>query len=912
MPIACADSKRAGPADHHRGRQRALCAGCGDGVSLLRRRLALSVGRCWLPLIFVSAFAISLPIVRQAVAATINVPAGTNLGALPSSDLANGNILSLQGNVTLSGSLNAPTGSPGLTINGNSHTITLTNGDFALPGNSVPNLSLQNVTIEGGNNTSAISGVNDQGVNIPITGNVTFSNIHTPQTGSAIGLTSNGTVAIGGSGSAVSFDNNTAPSGGAISIANAGFALSGIATFSGNMATSGNGGAINSAGNSAFTINGPVLEFTGNTAAGGGGAIFAENNSIIIDSNVDGNVTLSNNHAMRGNGGAIDEASNSVLIGSAGSTVMITGNTATANGGAINSRNTGVTISGDDITLQGNMAGGNGGAVFENSGPVLIGDANGATVNISGNIAGSVAGSNGGAIYDNNSSVTVNGNARLTNNIAASGSGGAIYETNGSVLISNSGGNVSLTGNTAGINGGAIYEGGSGAVTIGSSAATVDITGNQSMGGQGGAIYGGGGSVTIHGSNVTVANDMAGTDGGAIFTNGSNPIAIGDTGATVSITDNTSGGQGGAVNGGGGSVTIHGNNVTLDGNTAGTGGGAIFTNGSVAIGDDGGATVNITGNQSTGGQGGAVYAGNGFTLTAGAPAGGMITGNMAAGQGGAIFLNGGNLDLNAMGGNIIFSGNTENNGAPNAIYFNNTGPAPSQATFNTAVGQKISFFDPIESNGTNGIVSVTKTGPGTVSFDGALNPNVSNIFAQTTVQEGTFEVAHNAVYGVNAPNTSFTVNSGAILQGGVAGTVAASQFMLQSGATFNIAGNAPPSQGFSVFTIDAAQASFQSGSRTLFNTELNDGSVQRTDLLVLSHGIADGPGGVVVTNFGGQGAETVGDGIRLVEAINGATTTPNNFALLGEVRGGAFDYDLFRGDLTPVTSRTTGSCVRAS
>jgi hypothetical protein len=82
---------------------------------------------------------------------------------LPPPDLANANTLSLQGNATLSGSLNAPTGSPGLTINGNAHTITLTNGGFALPGNTVPNLTLQNVTIAGGNNASAISGSNLQG-----------------------------------------------------------------------------------------------------------------------------------------------------------------------------------------------------------------------------------------------------------------------------------------------------------------------------------------------------------------------------------------------------------------------------------------------------------------------------------------------------------------------------------------------------------------------------------------------------------------------------------------------------------------------------------------------------------------------------------------------------------------------------
>jgi outer membrane autotransporter protein len=423
------------------------------------------------------------------------------------------------------------------------------------------------------------------------------------------------------------------------------------------------------------------------------------------------------------------------------------------------------------------------------------------------------------------------------NNMAPSGSGGTIYETNGSVLISNSGGNVSVTGNTAGINGGAIYEGGGGAVMIGSSAAAVGITSN-----------------------------MAGSSGGGIYSQS-------------------------------GPVTITGNGITIQGNGATTGnGGAVYAGNGFTLNANGPATIS---SNAAGGLGGAIYlnAGNLNLNTTGGDIG--LSGNIAGGQGGAIYLNGGNLALNATGGNITFSGNTENGGTSNAIYFNNA--TQSQATFNTAAGQKISFFDPIESNGANGLVSVTKTGPGTVSFDGALNPNVSNIFAQTTVQEGSFEVAHSAVYGVNAPNTSFTVNSGAILQGGVAGTVAANQFTLQSGATFNIAGNAPPAQGFSVFTIDAAQASFQSGSTMLFNTELNDASVQHTDLLVLSHAITDAPGGIVVTNFGGAGGETGDrDGIRLVEAINGATTTPNNFTLLnGELRAGAFDYDLFRGGLNP-------------
>ena len=711
-----------------------------------------------------------------------------------------------------------------LTVNGNGHTITLSNGAFfQFPSNAntaseagslaFGDATTQAITVQSGSRSTggAIFGDNtgQAGASIPIQGTATFLNNVAAGSengvgGGAVGFPnlSGGTLRIGSPGSTVFFTTNSAAvsNGGAIGAVNAGLTISGNATFSNNTAAAGNGGAIYDAGAGGANVtigdsSRSNVTFTKNTAAQGGGAVFAQNNNVIVN----GNVTLSENRALGGRGGAIDEESNSVTVGSAGSTVSITKNTAESDGGAIWSQNNGVTINGANITLEQNTANGSGGTVFDGNGLVLIGDASGATVNIIGNTAGS----NGGAVYANNGSVTVNGNVTLMNNIATSGSGGAIFETNNAVQISNNGGNVSITGNTAGSDGGAIYEGEGGTVTIGNSAANVGITGN-----------------------------MAGSSGGGIYSQN-------------------------------GLVTITGVGITIEGNGATTG------------------------------NGGAVYAGNGFTLNANGPA--VISSNAAGGLGGAIYLNGGNLNLNAMGGNITFSGNTENGGTPNAIYFN-----AGSATFNTAAGQRISFFDPIESN-PNKIVSITKTGPGTVSFDGSQRQNVSNIFAQTTVQEGTFEVANGAVYGVNAPNTSFTVNSGAILQGGIAGTVATNQFMLPSGATLNIAGNAPAGSPFSVFTIDARTAAFEQGSEILFNTELNDASVQHTDLLVLSHAVADAPGTLVVRNFGGQGGDTGDrDGIRLVQAINGATTTPSNFTLpAGELRAGAFDYGLFRGGLNP-------------
>lgn len=78
--------------------------------------------------------------------------------------------------------------------------------------------------------------------------------------------------------------------------------------------------------------------------------------------------------------------------------------------------------------------------------------------------------------------------------------------------------------------------------------------------------------------------------------------------------------------------------------------------------------------------------------------------------------------------------------------------------------------------------------------------------------------------------------------------------------------------------------------RTFLGT---DGSP--SDLLTINGGTATGSTIVRITNVGGPGAATTSNGIQVVSAINSGTTVPSAFALAGEVRGGAFDYDLFRG-----------------
>ena len=72
-----------------------------------------------------------------------------------------------------------------------------------------------------------------------------------------------------------------------------------------------------------------------------------------------------------------------------------------------------------------------------------------------------------------------------------------------------------------------------------------------------------------------------------------------------------------------------------------------------------------------------------------------------------------------------------------------------------------------------------------------------------------------------------------------------------------------------------------------------------SDKLVISGGAASGTTGIGVTNAGGSGGLTVSNGILVVQATNGATTTTNAFALSGgPVLAGAYQYYLFHGGVT--------------
>ncbi|MEN3931051.1 autotransporter outer membrane beta-barrel domain-containing protein [Microvirga sp. W0021] len=524
-------------------------------------------------------------------------------------------------------------------------------------------------------------------------------------------------------------------------------------------------------------------------------------------------------------------------------------------------------------------------------------------------------------------SVTFTGNVTFDDNHALydglkGGVGGALYTSNGSVSI---GGNLILTNNSSSHTDTPLASGGGGGlfVTVGSLTVggTTYATGNESTG-NGGALYVNSGNITLEGNAVFNDNHALGF-GGAIFSAVGTNVVIFN--GTASFDGNTGQGFGGAMD----SVNIYFNkDATFTNNSVSSGvgrGGAVYATGTTEFN---GFTI-FTGNSASGsnGSGGALFSNQASTFTAGAE----VTGNTASGNGGAIYANrnlsfatgaghsvfsgnrsnyqggavfvGNSLILNADGADIEFTGNTHGvatTAAANAIYLNN-GNGTSSATFNAEAGRRISFYDPITSYASNGLLSVIKTGAGIVSFDGSrqslASDRWSNVYASTDVQAGIFEVANNAVYGVHAADvgssaeTTFTTALGSTLQGGVAGTVLADQFTL--GGALNIAGDQTSVRG--VFTVDSNQVSFASGSTVIFNTYLNDGVTQNSDLLILNlNGSAtSGQANILVNNIGGLGALTVGDGIKLVQTNDG--TSHGAFMLGAPVLAGAYEYFLYHG-----------------
>jgi outer membrane autotransporter protein len=198
------------------------------------------------------------------------------------------------------------------------------------------------------------------------------------------------------------------------------------------------------------------------------------------------------------------------------------------------------------------------------------------------------------------------------------------------------------------------------------------------------------------------------------------------------------------------------------------------------------------------------------------------------------------------------------------------------------------FAPAITGNGTVNVLAGTTTLTGANTYSGATNVNAGTLRA--------------GVPNTFSPNSPVTIASGGTLDlNGFSQTVPS---VTNAGLVNMGTGTAP---GTLLTTTNYVGA----GGTIAMNTFLGgDGSP--SDKLVINGGTASGNSFLRITNAGGPGAITTGNGILVVDATNG-TTAPGAFALAGPVVAGPFEYKLFRGAPDPVADswflRSTIDCA---
>ncbi|MCP2091576.1 UNVERIFIED_ORG: outer membrane autotransporter protein [Paraburkholderia sediminicola] len=227
-------------------------------------------------------------------------------------------------------------------------------------------------------------------------------------------------------------------------------------------------------------------------------------------------------------------------------------------------------------------------------------------------------------------------------------------------------------------------------------------------------------------------------------------------------------------------------------------------------------------------------------------------------------------------------------------------------------------FDTTLSQAVSGTGALTKAGSGSLLMTG-----VSTYSGATTVAAGTLAIgdathASAALTGGGA----ITVAAGATLggYGSVTGAVtnngtlavanAVPSFASEGNGAFSINGSlvnaglvqigGPAAGGVGNRLNVTGNYTGQDGTIGLNTVVAGDGAA--SDRLVLSGGTATGSTHLQVTNVGGQGAQTVADGIQVIQATNGATTASSAFTLAAPVKAGAYSYYLAKGGVSSGTT----------
>lgn len=386
-------------------------------------------------------------------------------------------------------------------------------------------------------------------------------------------------------------------------------------------------------------------------------------------------------------------------------------------------------------------------------------------------------------------------------------------------------------------------------------------------------------------SNVTVGNLLvqgAGGTAGVISQGGSNVTLNGPSSITIS------GGTGNSFSAHAGGVITHVNGVSsaglfaTDGSITGTdtsilvtsqfaAGAAAISNGSIALT---GGSITATGNESSG-----VVSSSGATVTLNAvPVTTTGTDAVALEVDGRGHLTVMNSAVSAQGAGASFgllaTGGTAAN--PDVVTISGGSLRSLQST---AIEAETSALNVSLSNG------VQVIGGGGLALN-AIGSSTVNLLADSSSLTG-------------AMLTDATSISNVTLQNGTIWNMTGSSNVTSLTNNDSLVAYSPPTGDPTLLssykTLTAMNYLGQGGTLGL-NTFLGaDGSP--SDRLVINGGTATGASLLRIANAGGAGALTTGNGILVVDTMNGGATAAGAFALAARVDAGPYEYTLFRSSV---------------
>ncbi|QYD73939.1 autotransporter outer membrane beta-barrel domain-containing protein [Paraburkholderia edwinii] len=265
--------------------------------------------------------------------------------------------------------------------------------------------------------------------------------------------------------------------------------------------------------------------------------------------------------------------------------------------------------------------------------------------------------------------------------------------------------------------------------------------------------------------------------------------------------------------------------------------------------------------------------------------------------------------LGASTGGLAFDGGTLqlnrsfDLAATRAMTLNAGGGTIDTQTFDSTLAQ------PVTGSG-----ALIKAGAGTLLMNG-----VSTYSGSTTVTAGTLaigdpahtnaELAGGGGMNIDAGTTvgGYGAVSGAVTNNGTLAVAnALPAFAAASNGTFSVNGTLTNAALVQI----AGPAGTTPGNvlRVAGNYVGQDGAIvlntvvgadeAPSDRLVIDGGSASGSTVLQVANAGGTGAQTAVNGIRVIEAANGAATDPSAFRLSAPIKAGAYTYYLAKGGVT--------------